>query len=741
MKKIVKTLLIAVFILGILIISGMVYYYTVTFSYKLNTDKLINLNNTFEVYNQNGEKLDTFVKNYSVTDIKSLKSYTLNAFVAVEDKRFYKHNGIDIKGILRAMFKNVKSFSFKEGASTISQQLIKNTHLNSEKTINRKLAEIKLTRRLEKKYTKDQILEMYLNTIYFGGNLYGIENASNAYFNKKSSELSLSESATLAAIVKAPNLYSPVNNYEKSLTRRNLVLTLMCEQGFITKGELKNEITKPITLNYGEKFYSFSDLCLTELNEILQDNPYYFSNLRIYTYLDKEKQEILENRILNDKNHCDKSGIILGKDNEILAYCSTVNNISRQIGSTIKPLGVYAPAINENNINEYSLLLDEKTDFNGYKPSNFNDAYYGFVSAKTALAKSLNIPAVKILNSIGIEKSKSYLLKMDLDFSNENASLSLALGGTSTGIPLSKLTGAYGIFKNNGYFIKPKTIYQITDKNGKILYKDEKRKINVISNDTAYIVSDMLLESVENGTAKRLQNKNATIYAKTGTVGTKNGNTDAYSISFTNKYTIGVWFGNKSNAYLDSSILGGTAPTILASDLYEDIYTNKVDTKIERPKTIKSIYIDRTEYENNQKFIISDEKAPNREKILMNFSEKYLPTEISDKYSNPKIDNATIKIEDNFVNIFVTADKNIYFKIIKRYNNIEEIIFDSKYHSIVDNFIDKNINGNTEYSYSILPYYEFNNETIIGKPYQIGTIKLHNKDFSVPKDWWRKIFN
>jgi len=741
MKKFFKTLLITLSILGILVFSAFIYYYAVTFSYKLNVEKLINLNNSFEVYNQNGEKIDTFVKNYSVSNINSLNDYTKNAFIAVEDKRFYQHNGIDVKAIFRATAKNVASFSFREGASTISQQLIKNTHLNSEKTIKRKLAELKLTKSLEKKYSKEQILEMYLNTIYFGGNLYGIENASNAYFNKKASELSLLESATLAGIVKAPSLYSPVKNYEKSLSRRNLVLSLMCQQGYIKKDELDTLINQPIKLNYGEKYYSFCDLCLTELNEILQDNPYHFSNLKIYTYLDKEKQSNLENTILNDKNTCDKSGIILGKENEILAYCSTVNNIPRQIGSTIKPLAVYAPAINENNINEYSLLLDEKTDFNGYSPSNYNDIYYGFVSAKTALAKSLNVPAVKILNSIGIEKSKSYLLKMGLDFSNETASLSLALGGTSTGIPLTKITGAYGIFKNNGNFINPKTIYQITDKNGKIIYKNKKNKINVISDDTAYLVSDMLLESVQNGTAKRLQNKNATIYAKTGTVGTKNGNTDAYSISFTNEYTIGVWFGNKNNAYLDGSILGGTAPTVLASDLYEDIYKNEIDTKINKPKTIKNVYIDKTEYENNQKFVISDEKAPNKEKILMNFSEKYLPTEISDKYSNPKIDNATIKIENNFANISVTADKNIFFKIIKKFNGFEEIIFDSKYNAITDSYIDKNINGNTEYTYSILPYYEFNNEIIIGEPYHIGTIKLHNENIVVPKDWWRKIFS
>ncbi|MBO7187515.1 MAG: transglycosylase domain-containing protein, partial [Clostridia bacterium] len=699
MNRFLKFSLIALFILIILVSGAFFYFFLVTSPFNLETEKLISVQNGVEIYSKNNEKLDVFVQKTPVVKIDSLKNHTVNAFIAVEDKRFYNHKGIDYKAISRAFIKNLTTFSFKEGGSTISQQLIKNTHLSNEKTLKRKLIEIKLTKQLEKKFSKNQILETYLNTIYFGKNLYGIENASNYYFSKSATELSISESAILAGIVKAPSQYLPTNNYEKCLNRRNVVLKLMQEQGYISTTDYENAKNSKIDLKLNEKAYDFNSLCLIELNQISKDNPYLFSNCKIYTSFDDKLQEILETATINNSEKCDKSAVVLDKNNRICAYYSTTNNINRQIGSTIKPLAVFAPAIEENLINEHTLILDEKTDFNGYAPSNYNGKYHGYVSAKTALAKSLNIPSVKILNSLGVAKSKNYLIKMDIDLTNDDSNLSLALGGTKQGVSLLDLTGAYDVFKNEGFHKKVGCIEKIVDKNGNILYKNETLSKRVFSPETAYFVCDMLKETVNNGTAKRLQNKNAVIYAKTGTVGNSKGNTDAYCVSFTDEYSVGVWLGNADNSYI--KVTGGTTPTVISADIYEDIYKNKISKEISMPENIKIISFDKFEYENNKKFVLADENCPESEKIDLIFDKNKIPNEKSSKYSNPKIKDAILQYNNFLTKINITSDKFINFLIYKRENLKEELIYDSNENEFNNTIIDENLNGNTVYEYLV----------------------------------------
>ncbi len=215
MKKVFKVFLLTIGVFILLLISGYFFYYSLTYNAKIDENKLISLARSIVYYYESGEKMEETSNNTKVISIDELNNYTINAFVAVEDKRFYEHNGIDFKRLLSATINNVKSLSFKEGASTITQQLIKNTHLSSKKTITRKLTEINLAKKLEKKYSKKQILEMYLNTIYFGDNCYGITAASEHYFNKSPKDLSVNESAVLAGIIKAPSHYSPFVDEEK----------------------------------------------------------------------------------------------------------------------------------------------------------------------------------------------------------------------------------------------------------------------------------------------------------------------------------------------------------------------------------------------------------------------------------------------------------------------------------------------------------------------------------------------
>lgn len=575
---------------------------------------------------------------------------------------------------------------------------------------------------MKKKYSKDEILEKYLNTIYFGDNVYGIENASNYYFDKSASKLTLNESAVLAGIVKAPNLYSPLVSIKNATARRDVVLKCLKDEGYISDEEYTQTINQPITVTKNNVIYGYNELCQIELKQILTDNPYHFSNYKVYTYYERKLQSTIDD-IFNDINkNYDTSIILLDKNNEILAYRSTCKSLKRQLGSTIKPLAVYAPCIEEGICHPLTKINDEKINFNGYSPSNYNDKYYGKVTVKTSLEKSLNTPAVKLLNDLGLDKSISYLNKCGLKFSKNNG-LALALGGTSEQFTLTNITSAYGIFKNEGYYYKPKTIKKIVDNNGKVIYLDKANSIKVISEDTAYLTADMLNGAVNNGTARRLINNNATIYAKTGTNGNKNGNIDAYNISFTNKYSLGVWCGNQDGTPMPNDITGGNLPSYYANEFYEKIYTKKCDTAIKKPDTIKEIALDKQEYENNDKFVIIDDIAPRQDKFYAYFSSNNMPNEKSDKYTNPQVKINDFVFKDNKVMIYFSPDKYIDVKIIKRFDNVSEIVFDSSQNKLLSTFFDDKLKDNTKYTYSVLPYYKYNDKIIYGKEVLVGEIK------------------
>jgi len=327
-----------------------IYYVAVTHSVKLNPDKLLMPETQVLAYDKNGKLLPcagSFEHRVTV-NIDELPSYLPAAFINTEDKRFYKHNGFDLVGICRATLKNAKSRSFQEGASTISQQLIKNTHLTLDKTINRKLKEFKLTKQLENQYSKREILETYLNTIYFGHSCYGIENAASFYFNKSARELDVAESALLAGLVKAPNHYSPFKNPEKAYARRKVVLQLMKEQGSIDECTYKNAIDAPLPITFSKNSNkSYLHFALQEMDEILENRDVLpHGKIEIYTHYSPSIQDSLNER--STAFDSDKTFIIVNNETHgIEGYYSTVSNIKRSPGSLIKPLLVYAPAFEE----------------------------------------------------------------------------------------------------------------------------------------------------------------------------------------------------------------------------------------------------------------------------------------------------------------------------------------------------------------------------------------------------------
>ena len=701
---------------------------------KLDENKLVNMENSITYYDKFNNLIKESSINNEIVSIKDVPNHTKNAFISIEDKRFYKHNGVDYRSLGRAFFTNIKSGFLKEGASTITQQLIKNTHLTNEKTFKRKLAEIKLAKQLEKQLDKDEILEKYLNTIYFGNNCYGIESASRYYFDKHAKELTINESASLAGTIKAPSRYSPTADIEKNFTRKNIVLKQMHLQGYITKQEYDANLSKNVKLNLHEKDgYDFIELLKNQVNEYVNQNTYKSGKINVYTTLDATIQKQLEDIINNTDEKVNKTAIILDKNNRILAYYSTKNEDNRQLGSTLKPLLVYAPAIETGTVDSCTFIKDEKTDFNGYSPSNYNNVYYGDVTVKESLAKSLNVCSAKLMNLTGVENCLNYLEKTDIGLTKNDYNLSSALGATEKGATLLQIASAYGIFSNSGDYISPICINRI-EQAGNIKNTTQNR-VNVFSDDTVYIVNDMLRYTVTNGTAKKLSFNDYPIHAKTGTVGNKDGNTDAYCISYTNDFIVGVRYSNKAGTLMPNSITGGSLPCIISNDIWKKLYSNSTPTNLDESKSVKKVYIDKISFEKDKIIEIADNNAPLRYKTLELFTEKNLIKNKSTRFTNPKIEKPKITVNSNGILVQLCQIEYYDFIIYKSVNNDIIELYDSAKNGKTTEVLDSDIKSNTEYVYSIIPYFKGENQIYYGEEIVLDKIKTPT-NLLVGDRWW-----
>ncbi len=629
---------------------------------KFDNSRLIEVCSTLKILDDNGEEINQALcfNNNKQIPLSALHDYTYKAFVAVEDKRFFSHNGVDGKRILGAVFHNAKSGRFKEGASTISQQLIKNTHLDNGKNLKRKVNEILLALELEKNYTKEEILEIYLNTIYFGRNAYGIESAANVYFDKSARDLTVSESAILAGMIKAPNNYAPDKNVEKCRERRNLVLKLMLEQGAIAQEQFDEAVDSDIVYReycaVTEKNYV--NQTINEACKVLNMTPTQLlhSNFIIETYFDKNVQNALDSEVANDATRntngglADLSCVICRNDGGISAcYFRGESALrSKQIGSTAKPIAVYTPALCEKLITQASPVLDEPTNFSGYVPTNAS-GYNGWTTIKAAVTKSLNVPAVKTLNTLGLKKAQQYLEK--LGFSGEQ-NLSLALGNISGGMTATQLANCYATLANGGTNNGVSYVKRISNEYGE-LYASKQANVRVFDEKAAYLMTDMLQNAVKNGTARQLREPFA-IAAKTGTVGTENGNSQALVAGYTTEHTFVFWFSGN----LENSVNGGTAPCKLAKAVLTKMYDKEEAPKdFEPPKGIVKLTVDKTSLyqkqqiklvEKGENFLFENSNKP-KERITPSnrgHNEKLSLAEVDGKlmFTLPKIDGASWQI-------------------------------------------------------------------------------------------------
>lgn len=689
------------------------------------TNKEQNYSEIYDAYGNELKYTENLKDNYISLD--NIPDYTKQAFISIEDKNFYNHKGLNYKRIAKATLNNLKSKSLKEGASTITQQLVKNRFLTNEKTLDRKIKEAYLSKKLEKNETKDKILETYLNTIYFGNGAYGIGNASKTFFNKSPNELTLSESCVLAGCIKSPKNYSPLNNLEKATERRNLVLSEMLKDNKITEIEYNQAIAESIDTsnsnlkNSIESLDLYSQFVLKEASEILNTNisNILYGGYKIYTNQDYSIQEKLDEILSDEKNYhknrngniADSLAIVIDNDSRaVLAIGGkskySLVDIKRQPGSLIKPILTFAPAINEGLINSKTQILDEEINIDGYTPNNVGNNYYGYISVEDVVAKSLNIPTIKTTVDLGLDKCLQYAKKCGIEFNDKcDNNLAVALGGFTDGVTLKEITDSYSVLTNNGNYSKSNFINKITNQQNTIIYNRLLSETNVYDTDTPYLMTDILKYSVKNGTSKKLSKFNFDVAGKTGTVAVKgtNYNTDAYSLAYTTKNTMSVWLGDYSmqkEYYLEGKNNGGTYCTQMICDMFEYLYKNNSPANFEQPDTVTKINIDKRTLDEDHKITLGD-NVPSRYQIECLVSNRFIPTEESTKFNTITPFDFNITTYKNSCEISFEAKDYLEYKIYRKGNGKYQLLTTINNIDGIATYIDKNMEFGVDYTYYI----------------------------------------
>ncbi|WP_100330502.1 transglycosylase domain-containing protein [Bacillus xiapuensis] len=566
------------------------------------------LSQTTVLYDVDGDKASKLSVNRSDSvSIRKMPEHLQEAVISIEDHRFYEHNGFDLRGMGRAFIKNAVSGGAVQGGSTITQQLTKNALLSPEKTYKRKIEELFLAIEIEKVYKKKEILEMYLNTIYFGSGAWGVQNASKKYFGKDVSELSLSESAMLAGVIKAPSALNPYQNMDKSVNRRNLVLDQMAKHGYITSNEAQQAKNERVALEdkSGDplkgKYPHYADAVIQEAIERygLTQDDLLTKGYKIYTAMDQNVQSDLEKVYKRDWIFPDdvsgdpsqsaavlidpQSGgvrAIMGKRGEhVFRGFNYATQMKTSPGSTIKPLVTYTPAL-EEGYDRNSRLKDEPITFGDYSPQNYGGKYRGEVSMHKALEKSLNIPAVWLLNEIGLSKGLDALERFGIPVdAKEDRNLSIALGGMSKGVSPMQLAEAYTTFPNNGVRKESFFIRKIIGPDGEMKPKWEPKEVEVTSKDVTDEMNAMLLNVVKRGTGRQTYIPGVDLAGKTGSTqvpnSSVNGTKDQWFVGYTPNLVGAVWLGVEKadeSHYLRESSSEGVVP--LFKEVMEEVLPN-----------------------------------------------------------------------------------------------------------------------------------------------------------------------
>lgn len=527
----------------------------------------------YDVNNKEVGKL--YAENREPVELKDVPKMLQDAFIATEDRRFNEHQGVDLWSIGRAAVKDIIARSKVEGGSTITQQLAKNLFLSHDKTFFRKATEVSIALALENHNTKEEILAMYLNRIFFGKNAYGIKAASIRYFGKSNlNDLKLWEMATLAGIPKAPSNYNPLSNPEKSKERRGIVLKLMYDQGYITKAQMDEAALveyDPEQSSDAKNVESpFVDYALVEAMEKTKktEEELRRGGYKIYTTMDLNAQKIMETAFAND-DFFEKSkdaqlmqGAMVIMDHRNGSIVAMVGGrdyvrkglnrvtVPRQPGSTFKPIASYGPALETGNFFPWSTVRDDKQCFGKYCPRDLgSNKYIGAVSFTDALKRSINLPSVWLLNEVGIDKGVKFAESLGIPMKKEDRNLAIALGGLTYGASPLQMANAFSAFANGGKLNTTYSISKITDSEDKVIYEMKKPEMKqVMRPQTAYYMTDVLQQVVTDGTGKRAKFSHP-VAGKTGTTQhgipgfSSSANRDVWFVGYTTEWTGAVWMG------------------------------------------------------------------------------------------------------------------------------------------------------------------------------------------------------
>ena len=572
-------------------------------------------------------------------EYEQIPQYMKDAIVSIEDERFYSHKGYDIRRIIGAAFSMLKKGDYSYGASTITQQLVKNLTGDDDITIERKIQEIYRATQIEKKYSKDEILELYLNTIYLSQRCNGVQAAANVYFGKDVSELTLAECASIAGITQYPSLYDPIVNPNKNKEKQEIILAKMLELGKISQSEYDSAVKEKLIFAHNKEsddtIYSnsyFVDAVIDEVLEDLQEEKgysrqialkmIYSGGLQIYSTIDPTVQNTLEEIYANEDKFPKVSGEIQPESSAVVidvetghiaglvggrgkkTASRTLNRATatlRQPGSTIKPIAVYAPALEYGHISPATTIVDGPITINNWSPRNSGGGYSGPVTIGTAVARSINTVAVKVLDKITLDTSFDFMTKnlgitslvesdtRDGKVYTDKAYPALALGGLTDGVTVAEMCAAYTTFASKGLYTKPTTYTKIVDYKGETILEKTKDDVEIaMSEQTAYLMTKMLQGVIRGGTGSAAALSNTKIPAA-GKTGTTSNDNDRWFIGYTPYYATAVWFGYDQPKSLGSIGYNPSIPIWKA--IMDELHVDKESKNFYMPSNITSTAI------------------------------------------------------------------------------------------------------------------------------------------------------
>jgi len=563
---------------------------------------------------------ELYTENRVPVPLQVIPDYLKQGIIATEDRHFYEHAGVDLQGILRAIIQDIRVGEFVQGASTITQQLARTLFLSPRKSLIRKFKEAFLAFQIERRYTKDEILELYLNQIYFGSGAYGVEAAAQTFFGKPVCDLTLAESALIAGMPKSPSRYSPLVNAALALQRRSLVLQQMARSGVITQEQVKAADASPLNCAKGPRIRTKAPYFVAYVRSILEkkfgDAPLYRQGLTVHTTLNHKMQLAAEEAVTNGleqlAERMTKRGLITDENPQGALICLDVRQgailamvggrdfwesrfnratmARRQPGSAFKPF-VYACAL-ENGFTQCDMIWDAPVVFKGaradeeWRPKNFSGKFKGEMTLREALAVSQNIPAVKLISNLGPSTVVQVAHRMGIESPLE-PNLSLVLGTSE--VTLLELTAAFSVFPDGGVATEPFAVFEVLDQQGRSIWRVKPHRRSVIRPETAAIMTDMLQAVVQTGTGKAARRLGRPLAGKTGTTDTFK---DALFLGFSPTVATGVWVGMDRHGTLGSMETGARAALPIWIAFMEQVLADQPPEDFSLPEGVVTVRID-----------------------------------------------------------------------------------------------------------------------------------------------------